>query len=74
LTKERFNLVRDYFRVRKQKDDILRYKSVSQYINPKEWNIYDILETVSLSKIREVYDKYYILMISIYQMIKKSLK
>jgi predicted Zn-dependent peptidase len=60
LTKERFNLVRDYFRVRKQKDDILRYKSVSQYINPKEWNIYDILETVSLSKIREVYDKYYI--------------
>jgi predicted Zn-dependent peptidase len=60
LTKERFNLVRDYFRVRKQKDDILRYKSVSQYINPKEWNIYDILETVTLNKIREVYDKYYI--------------
>jgi hypothetical protein len=47
---------------------------VSQYINPKEWNIYDILETVSLSKIREVYDKYYILMISIYQMIKKEFK
>jgi predicted Zn-dependent peptidase len=60
LTKERFNLVRDYFRVRKQKDDILRYKSVSQYINPKELNIYDILETVTLNKIREVYDKYYI--------------
>jgi predicted Zn-dependent peptidase len=60
LTKERFNLVRDYFRVRKQKDDILRYKSVSQYINPKEWNIYDILETVTLNKVREVYDKYYI--------------
>jgi predicted Zn-dependent peptidase len=59
LTKDRFELVRDYFRVRKQKDEILRYKSVGQYINPKDWNIYDILETVTLKKIREVYDKYY---------------
>lgn len=59
LTKDRFDLVRDYFRVRKQKDEILRYKSVGQYISPKDWNIYDILETVTLKKIREVYDKYY---------------
>lgn len=59
LTKDRFDLVRDYFRVIKQKDEILRYKSVGQYISPKDWNIYDILETVTLKKIREVYDKYY---------------
>jgi predicted Zn-dependent peptidase len=59
LTKERFELVRDYYKVRKQKDEILRYKSVNQWINPKGWSVYDILDEVNLKKIKEVYAKYY---------------
>ena len=59
LTKERFNLVKDYYKVRMQKDEILRYKNVNQFINPDGWSVYDILEDVNLKKIREVYDKYY---------------
>lgn len=35
LTKERFDLVKDYYKVRMEKDEILRYKNVNQYINPE---------------------------------------
>lgn len=59
LTKERFNLVKEYYQVRKQKDDINRYAAVNQYINPKGWSVYDILDEITLKKVREVYDKYY---------------
>jgi predicted Zn-dependent peptidase len=59
LTKERFNLVKDFYNVRRQKDEILRYKNVNQWISPSGWSIYDILDTVNLKKIKEVYEKYY---------------
>jgi predicted Zn-dependent peptidase len=59
LTKDRFDLVRDYYRVRKQKNEILRYKSVNQWIEPKGWSIYDILEEVDMKKIKQVYQKYF---------------
>lgn len=59
LTKDRFNLVKDYYSVRAQKDEILRYKNVNQFINPAGWSVYDILDGVTLKKVLEVYDKYY---------------
>jgi len=59
LTKERFNIVKDYYAVRKQKQEILRYENVTQWINPEDWNIYDILEDVNMKKIKEVYKKYF---------------
>lgn len=59
LTKDRFDLVKDFYKVRMQKEEILRYKNVNQWINPEGWSPYDILEDVNLKKIREVYDKYY---------------
>ena len=59
LTKDRFDLVKDYYKVRMQKDEILRYKNVNQWINPEGWSVYEILDTVNLKKIKEVYDKYF---------------
>jgi predicted Zn-dependent peptidase len=59
LTKERFNLVKDYYKVRMKKDEILRYKNVNQWINPPKWGVYDIIDEVSLKKVKEVYSKYY---------------
>jgi predicted Zn-dependent peptidase len=59
LTKDRFNLVKDYYSVRMEKDEILRYKNVNQWINPKGWSVYDILKDVKLKKVLEVYEKYY---------------
>jgi predicted Zn-dependent peptidase len=59
ITKERFDLIKDFYKVRRQKDDILRYKNVNQWINPPKWSVYDILEEVNIKKIKEVYEKYY---------------
>ena len=59
LTKERFDLVKDYYKVRMQKDEILRYKNINQWINPEGWSVYDIIDTVKFKKIKEVYKKYY---------------
>lgn len=59
LTKERMSVVKEYFKVRKEKDEILRHASVNQWINPEGWSIYEILDTVNMKKIREVYDKYF---------------
>jgi len=59
LTKDRFDLVKDYYKVRMQKDEILRYKNVNQWINPEGWSVYDILDTVKLKDIKDVYEKYY---------------
>jgi predicted Zn-dependent peptidase len=59
LTKDRFKLVKDYYKVRMEKDEILRYKNVNQWINPKGWSVYDILDEISLKKVKEVYKKYY---------------
>ena len=59
LTKDRFNLVRDYYTVRQKKDEILRYKQVNDIINPEEWSIYNILDDIKLKKVLEVYDRYF---------------
>lgn len=59
LTKERFNLVKDYYLTRRDKEEILRYRNINQYLVPKGWSIYDILDTIKLKDLRDVYDKYY---------------
>jgi len=59
LTKERFDLVKEYYKVRMQKDEILRYKNVNQFINPEGWSVYDIIDTIDFKKVKKVYDKYY---------------
>ncbi len=59
LTKERLNLVKDFYKVRMQKDEILRYKNVNQWIQPEGWSVYEILDEVNLKKIKEVYKKYF---------------
>ena len=59
LTKDRFDLVKDYYKVRMEKDEILRYKNVNQWINPEGWSVYDILDKVKLKDIKAIYEEYY---------------
>lgn len=59
LTQERLELVRDYYKVRKKKSDILRHSNVNKWIEPDGWSVYDILDKVNLSNIKSVYNKYY---------------
>lgn len=59
LNKDRFELIKDYYMVRREKEEILRYKNVNQWIQPKGWSVMDILDTVTLKDIKRVYEKYY---------------
>jgi len=59
LTQERFDIVREGMIVRKKKGDINRYNSVSRWLNPIEWDVYDILDTLTLEKVKEVYNKHF---------------
>jgi len=59
LLKERFDNIKESHIIQKKKDKINRYMSVRKWIDPKEFSISDIIEDVTFTKIRDVYDKYY---------------
>jgi predicted Zn-dependent peptidase len=59
LTKDRFNLVKDYYMTRREKEEILRYKNIGQHLVTKGWSVYDILDTIKLKDLKDIYDEYY---------------
>lgn len=59
LTKDRFETIRESLKVKKKKDEILRYKSVNAWIEPKGWSVNDIVDDITFKKVRSVFDKYY---------------
>jgi predicted Zn-dependent peptidase len=59
FTKERFNLVRDYYLVRRDKEEILRYDNIGKYLVPDGWSTYDILDKLKLKDLKDIYDEYY---------------
>jgi predicted Zn-dependent peptidase len=59
LTKDRFNTIKEFYKIKKKKSEILRYANVDKWIQPKEWSISDIIDNINFKKIKEVYEKYY---------------
>jgi len=59
LTKERFNTIKESCIIKLKKDKINRYANVDNWINPKGWSIKEILDTITLDKVREVYDNHF---------------
>lgn len=59
LTQERFEIVKDYYLIRKKKDEINLYKNIGQYLSPKGWSVYDILDGLTFDKIKDIYAKNY---------------
>ena len=59
FTQERFDTIKQSYIIKMRKDKINRYANVNRWINPDGWSIKEILDTVTLDKIREVYDKYF---------------
>jgi predicted Zn-dependent peptidase len=56
LTQERFDTIKESYIIKMKKDKINRYANVNRWINPEGWSIKEILDTVTLDKIIEVYD------------------
>ena len=59
LTRERFETIKNSYLIKLQKDKINRYNNVNRWITPKDWSIKEIINTVTLEKVMEVYNKYY---------------
>jgi predicted Zn-dependent peptidase len=59
MTKDRFNIIKESFKIKAQKEDILRYQNVQKYINPDGWSIYDILDSVKYSQVMDIYSEYF---------------
>jgi predicted Zn-dependent peptidase len=59
FTKERFNIVKDYYSIRKQKEEILRYDNINSHLIPDGWSTYDILDEVKIKDLLDIYDQYY---------------
>ncbi len=58
ITQERLEVVKDFFTVRKEINEVMRHEKVNNFIDTQQ-SIYDIVETVTIEKILEVYSKYY---------------
>jgi predicted Zn-dependent peptidase len=59
MTKSRFETIKDSHLIRLKKEKINRFANIQKWITPPEWSISSIIETVTLDKLMEVYDKYY---------------
>ncbi|HOW37116.1 MAG TPA: insulinase family protein [Candidatus Pacearchaeota archaeon] len=59
FTERRIDAVKSSLKAQQEKEEILRFMCVEEYIDPPEWNVYSILPEVNLDRIKEVYDKYF---------------
>ncbi len=57
LTKERFDIVKESFKIRFKMNEINRFSNVSKWISPQEWNVSDIINDITLDKVKSVYKK-----------------
>ena len=59
LTKSRLDTIRESYLIKLKKDKINRFSNVNHWILPKGWSVKEIVETVNIKKIREVYERYF---------------
>jgi predicted Zn-dependent peptidase len=59
MTKKRFELIKESYMIKLEKDKINRFSNVNYWILPKGWSIKDIIKTIDLKKIRDVYEKHF---------------
>jgi len=58
LTEDRFQLIKDYYTVKKKKDEINAYANHRKYHTPRHWLIESVLDDITFEKTQEIFDKY----------------
>lgn len=58
LTVDRFQLIKDYYTVKKKMDEINAYSYHKKYITPDNWQIEKILDDITFEKTKEIFNKY----------------
>lgn len=59
MTKKRFETVKNSILIKMKKEKINRYGNVMKWINPPEWNIQNIINSIKYEDLIELYDKYF---------------
>ena len=59
LTKKRFELIKNSYKIKFVKDRINRYQNVNMWINPPDWSVKDIINTITYDKVMDVFEKNY---------------
>jgi predicted Zn-dependent peptidase len=59
MTQERFDLVNNLLKINLKKRDINRYKNIEDHLEPKEWDVYQLVDNCKLSDLLAIYDKYF---------------
>ena len=58
LTQERFDIIKDNYLVRQKKNEIERYKKIEKYIIPLDWQVGEIIESLTFEKTKEIFNTY----------------
>lgn len=58
ITKELFNITKEFFIIERKKDDINRYENIEKYIIPTHLQIDNILNDLTYEKTKEVFNKH----------------
>lgn len=58
LTEERFNIVKEYYLIKRKKNDIERYKNINKFIDPKHWQLDLILDDITYEECKDIFKKY----------------
>lgn len=61
ITLDRFDIVKKSYEIHYKKNEINKYININKYLSPKYWLIEPILKNLTLDKIYDIYDKYFIL-------------
>ena len=59
LTQERFETIKNSYLIKLKKDKINRYSNVSRWLNPVGWSVKEIIDTITLDKVMDIFSKYY---------------
>lgn len=60
ITETRFDVIKDYYGVLYKKQEINRYMHIDEFIHPKEWDLFTIIENLTYEDIIEKFKKYYV--------------
>ena len=58
LTLEQFNIIKDYFIVKRKFNEIETYKNVGKFMTPEVFQIDSILDTITYEECKEIFNEY----------------
>ena len=59
MTKQRFDIIKDMYYIQFKKMSINRFNSISDCLNPNDWNVEYALDALTLDELKVVYNKYF---------------